>query len=141
MSNANILSFVNESSERKGAAERYESMYRIVEKTRRFADTVQLGGIFAGGVLLVAAIVSYQVVRAEHLGYPAAAWVLIGLAVFAPLAGHIWSRIFVAQAGILEATIDSAVNTSPFLFDVERVEMMNLHQGNAEARCAKDEAA
>ena len=141
MSPANILSFVTESSERKAAVERYESMYGMVEKTRRFADTIRLGGIFAGGMLVVAATVAYEVVRAQHLGRPVAAWTLIAFAIFVPLVTHIWSRFFVAQACLLEATIDSAVNSSPFLIDVERSDVMRLHEGKAKARAVQDEAA
>jgi hypothetical protein len=128
MSTATILPFTPESSESTGAVERYRQAYHVAQTTSEFAETVKLGGIALGGVFVVAATIAYQLARAWHSGFPIAALSLLACAIVAVLASHVWQRLFVSQGHMLEMTIDSAVNSSPFLSNAQRAAAMSLRQ-------------
>ncbi len=126
MSTATILAFAPESTESKDAIERYRHAYHVAQKTTDFAETVKLGGIFVGGVLVVAATLAYQLSRAWHSGFPGTSLALLACAIVAALAGHVWAMVFHAQGCVLEMTVDSAVNSSPFLSNSQRAAVMSL---------------
>jgi uncharacterized membrane protein len=128
MSTATILPFPPESSETTGAIERYRHAYHVAQTTTDFAETVKLGGIFLGGVFVVAATIAYQLSRAWHSGFPVASLSLLACAIVAVLASHVWERVFQAQGRLLEMTVDAAVNSSPFLSNAQRAVAMSLRQ-------------
>ena len=126
MSTATIIPFATASREKTGASERYQQLYRVAEETVGFGKTVRLGGVVVAGVLVVAASVAYQVVRAAHAGFPSTALWLIACAIVAVLVSHIWERLFVIQGHLLRASVDLALNSSPFLSNTQRAEVMSL---------------
>lgn len=128
MSTATIIPFAPESSEGTRAIERYRQAYQVAQTTMGFAETVRLGGIFSGGVFVVAATIAYQLSRAWHSGFPVTSLSLLACAVVAILASHVWEKIFQVQGRLLEMTADSAVNSSPFLSNTQRAAAMSLRQ-------------
>jgi uncharacterized membrane protein len=100
--------------------ERYREAYQTAERATDFAESVKLWGIFLAGLIFVAAVVVFQSSPAERSGFPVvSAWLIAG-AVLVVLASHLWSMVFRIQAWMLEAAIDSAVNSSPLLSNVQR---------------------
>ena len=55
-------------------------------------------------------------------------FVLSACAMVAILAGHVWEKVFLAQGRLLEMSVDSAVNSSPFLSSTQRATSMFLRQ-------------
>jgi len=128
MSTGAILPFAPESNPSTGAIERYREAYHVARTTTAFAETVKLGGIFLGGVLVVAATIAYQLGRAWHSGFPVASLALFACAIVVVLAAHVWEKVFQAQGRLLEMSVDSAVNSSPFLSNAQRAAAMSLRQ-------------
>jgi hypothetical protein len=128
MSTGAILPFAPESNESTRAIERYREAYHVARTTTDFAETVKLGGIFLGGVLVVASTIAYQLGRAWHSGFPVASLVLLACAIIVVLATHAWEKVFQAQGRLLEMSVDSAVNSSPFLSNTQRAPAMYLRQ-------------
>lgn len=134
MSTATVLSFGRERVEKTAAMERYEHVYRVAENTIDFGETVRLAGIFLGGVLIIAGIIAYQVNRTEQLGFPGASLALGACAIAVVLIAHVLDRYFRAQGHLLEMATDAAVNSSPFLTNTQRTEVMEMPDGlSAEA--------
>lgn len=131
MSTATILPFAPESTESTEAMERYRQAYQVARTAANFAEIVKLGGIFVGGVLVVAATLAYQLSRAWHTGFPVASLSLLACAIVAVLAAHTWEKVFQAQGRMLEMSVDSAVNSSPFLSNTQRAAVMSLRQDAA----------
>lgn len=69
--------------------------------------------------------------RAWHTGFPVASLSLLACAIVAVLAAHIWEKVFQAQGRMLEMSVDSAVNSSPFLSNTQRAAVMSLRQDAA----------
>ena len=141
MSTATIIPFAPESSESTSAIERYRQAYHVAQTTTDFAETVRLGGIFLGGVFVVAATIAYQLSRAWHSGFPVASLALLACAIVAVLASHVWEKVFQAQGRLLEMTVDSAVNSSPFLSNTQRAAAMSLRQEAANVTRIQAKAA
>jgi len=128
MSVAVIATFIPESSEPTAAIERYEDAYRAAEKAVAFCDTVKRGGIFAGGVVFVAALVAFQLSPAERSGFPVVSVVLIAFAVWLVLISQIVGTGFQVLGHLLKAAVDSDVNSSPFLSNAQRGKAMSLRK-------------
>jgi hypothetical protein len=141
MSTATVLPFAPESNESTGAIERYQQAYLVARTTTDFAETVKLGGIFLGGVFVVAATLAYQLGRAWHSGFPVASLILLACAVVVVLAAHVWEKVFQAQGCLLEMSVDSAVNSSPFLSNTQRAAAMSLRQEAANVTGIQAKAA
>jgi len=123
---ATILPFTPESNESAGAMERYRQAYCDARAITDFAEKVRLGGIVLGGILVVAASLAGQL--GWHSGLRALSLLLLAFAVVAVLAGHIWGKVFQAQGRLLEMGVDAALNSSPFLSNMQRVAAMCLRQ-------------
>jgi hypothetical protein len=128
MSTATIIPFPPESSESTAAVERYRHAYDAAQATKDFAETVKLGGIFVGGLFVVAATIAYQLARAWHSGFPAASLTFLACAAVTVLASRIWEKVLDIQRHSLEMTVDAAVNTSPFLSPAQRSAAMFLQE-------------
>jgi hypothetical protein len=126
MSTRAVLPFAPESNESTRVIERYRAAYHVARMTIDFAETVKLGGIFLGGVLVMAATIAYQLGRAWHSGFPLASLALLACAIVVVLAAHVWEKIFQAQGHLLKLSVDSAVNSSPFLVNAQRAAAMYL---------------
>ena len=126
MSTATILPFPSEPTESTEAVERYRHAYQVAQTTTDFGEIVKLGGIFVGGVLVVTATLAYQLSRAWHSGFPGTSLALLACAIVVALAAHVWAKVFQAQGRMLEMSVDSAVNSSPFLSNSQRAAVMCL---------------
>ncbi len=126
MSAAKVIVIAPNPIRENAAVRRYRRLYDVAEKTIRLGETIRLGSVVVGGLLIVAASLAYQMSRAAHSAYPTAAVWLVACAILVVLAAHIWGTVFRIQGHVLEATIDSAANTSPFLSQAERTEVMGL---------------
>jgi hypothetical protein len=115
------------------AAEPYQKHYCFAQELMNVAENVGLGGIFAGGILVVAASVAYQVARAAKSGFPATSLWLGLLAVLVVAASHIWRKVFQAQAHFLEISTDTAVNTSVLLTEEQRARLTLATEARAKA--------
>src|SRR5271167_2613891 len=115
MNAALITTLVPESGESTAAIERYQGAYRAAETVFTFGETVRLGGIVLGGVVLVGALVEFLLNPAEHSGFPVVFGSLIACAVLLVLVAQILGMGFHGQGQLLKAVLDSAVNSSPFL--------------------------
>lgn len=141
MSAAKIISIRRESAESTAAMERYQHLYRAAGRTMEFGETVRLGGIVIGGVLVVAASIAYQVGRAAHAGFPGTAVTLLGCAILAVLITDLWDTLFRARAHELEEAIHFVVDSSPFLSEAERAEVMLLRRRSANRDIVQKKAA
>ena len=131
MSTARVIPFTSDSLESTAVVERYRKAYQTAEKVIDFAETVKLSGIFLAGLIFIAALMVFQSIPAERSRFPvASAWLVAG-AVFVVLASHLWSVVFRIQGRMLEATIDSAVNSSPLLTTAQRARAMSWPNGVA----------
>jgi hypothetical protein len=128
MSAAVITTFVPESSVSTAAIERYQDAYRAAETIVTFGETVKLGGIFLGGVVLVGGLVEFLLNPAERFGFPVVFAALMGSAILLVLISQILGMGFQAQGQSLIATLDSDVNSSPFLSNAQRAKAMRLRK-------------
>ena len=128
MSTATIPSFTPELNESTPAIERYRQAFHAARTITDFAETMKLGGIFLGGVFVVAAAIAYQLGRTWHSGFPVASLLLLACAIVAVLAGHVWEKVFQVQGCLLGMGVDSAVNSSPFLSNTQRAAVISLRQ-------------
>jgi uncharacterized membrane protein len=129
MSTAKIIPFTNDSVESTSVMERYQEVYQTAERATDFAETVKLVGIFLAGLIFVAALMVFQSSPAERSGFPVMSVWLIAGAVLVVLASHLWSMVFRIQGRMLEAAIDSAVNSSPLLSNAQRTKVISWPNG------------
>jgi hypothetical protein len=81
--------------------------------------------LVAAGVVLGSAVFISGLVAGKdgEFAFLLALWVLAG---FIALIGCGLGKIVVAQGKILKASLDNAVNTSPFLSEADRLELMSV---------------
>jgi hypothetical protein len=103
---------------------RYTDAYLVGEATVFIATIVKGLGILVAALILLAAVAASDQVD----GSLKFAIVGLGFAVAAIFGGvlYILGILLSAQASILRASLDSAVNSSPFLTDEQRSEIMSL---------------
>lgn len=131
MRTARVIPFTSDSLESTAVMERYRKAYQTAERVIDFAETVKLAGICLAGLIFISALMVFQSIPAERTGFPvASAWLVVG-AVFVVLASHLWSVVFRVQGRMLEAAIDSAVNSSPMLTTVQRTRVISWPNGAA----------
>jgi len=123
-----IATFAPESSDSSAAIERYQCAYRVAEKAVTFGETVRLGGIVLGGVVLIGALVELLANPAEHSGFPVVFACFIAAAFLLVLVAQILGTGFQVQGQLLKATLDSDVNSSPFLSNAQRAKAMFLRR-------------
>jgi hypothetical protein len=128
MSAAVVTALIPESSESTFAIERYQDGYRAAQTAVTFSETVKLGGIVLGGVVFVGALVAYQFDPAERSGFPVAAVSMIAGAALLVLISQILGMAFGILGELLKATLDSDVNSSPFLSNAQRAKLMSLRR-------------
>ncbi len=127
MGTATILPFSPESNESKKVIERYRQAYRVARTIADFSETAKLTGLVVGGVLVVASSLAGQWGWVRHSGF-LLSLSLLACAPLAVLAGHLWEKVFQAQGCLVEMSVDSAVNSSPFLSNTQRSSAMFVRQ-------------
>jgi len=126
MSVAVIPTRVPKFSEPGAAIERYRDAYATAEKAVAFGETVRLGGIFLGGVVFVGALVELLSNPVERSGFPVAFVSLIASVVVLVLISQVLGMGLHVLGQLLKATLDSSVNSSPFLSNAQRAMAMSL---------------
>lgn len=121
----------DESSEAKSLKKRYKDAYRVARTTTGVGSTIRGVGallgflIFFGAFALAASQRNVYGVRGGEIQ-------LISLIVAAIFGGTVWLVFFIwgvlvsAQGQILKASLDGAVNGSPFLTNEQRATIMSL---------------
>jgi hypothetical protein len=128
MSAAVVTTLVPESSDTTATIERYQDAYDRAEAAVAFAETVKLGGIFVGGVVLVAAQLVFQSIPSERSTFPVISVLLITCAALLVLISQLVGVGSHIQGELLKATLDSEVNSSPFLSNAQRAKVMRLRK-------------
>jgi hypothetical protein len=109
-------------------AGRYKNAYDVAAATIRLGNLVKQGALaLAGAVTLGAVVVS---VPSDPIHYAPVNWfyLLCGLFVGAVLlaTGYISGTFLAAQGQFMSALLDTAVNTSPHLQDLEKASILTL---------------
>jgi hypothetical protein len=98
---------------------RYQDGYRVAKVINGFGETCKAVGMSLGGLIALGSIIAAS---------GSSLVVVIGL-VFGSIVGFVGWAIGVlisAQGQIVKATLDTAVNSSPFLSNEERAKIMSL---------------
>lgn len=118
---------------------RYKDAYIVSRATVRFGSLIKsIGVLLAIVVLLIAFFIASQTPSGRDGGVVLGISVISGVfGIFAGILLYLLGVLVSAQGQILKATLDGAVNTSPFLTNEHRVVMMSLQEsyaaGNYEA--------
>jgi len=128
MSAAVITAIDTQSNDSTAAIRRYQDGYRVADGVVTFGQTVKLGGIFVGGVIFVAGLVEFISNPAEHHGFAAIFASLIACAVLLILISQILAIGLRVEGHLLKAALDSDVNSSPFLSNMQRAQTMSLRE-------------
>ena len=98
---------------------RYQDGYRVAKLINGFGQTCKVAGIGLGGLILLGCAMAPS--GSSFL-------VVIGLVVgsIVGFAGWAIGVLISAQGQMVKATLDTAVNTSPFLSNEERARIMSL---------------
>ena len=128
MSAAVISTFVPESSDSTATILRYQDGYRTAEVTVTFGRTVTLAGIFLAGLVFMGGLVEFILNPSEHDAFPVVFASLIGCAVLFVLVSQILGMGLRSQGQLMRATLDSDVNSSPFLSNAQRALAMSLRK-------------
>jgi len=128
MSVAVITAFDAQSTDSTAAIRRYQDGYRVADAVVTFGQTVKLGGIFVGGVVLVAGLLEFILNPAEHNGFAVIFASLIACAVLLILMSQILAMGLRGEGQLLKAALDSDVNSSPFLSNPQRARAMSLRE-------------
>lgn len=120
MSTEKVIAFAPKSEHKSAAMEHYEGLYTMAKETVHFAESIAIGGMVTAGLLIIAAMLAYQVARQSGSGLPVVACCLVVAAIVAVVVSRVWETLLTVQGRLLETTVDTAVNTSPFLSKEER---------------------
>jgi hypothetical protein len=117
-------------------AKRYFDAYIVARTINAFGQTVKIGGMVLGSIVLFGSlVVGSRGGAGSFLGFAGFIIALVITAVFF-LLGTLTS----AQGQILMATLDTAVNSSPLLSNPERVQLMSASSSDAPAQGAYSRA-
>ena len=114
--------------ESRNASDRYEDAYLHARRLVQAGDLIQTVGWFLGAIIFCGAIVAAHTVTTPLT--PAADWLpparlAIG-AIMTVFFFWLVGVLLCAGGHYLEASLDSAVNSSPFLSDAQRAKVMSL---------------
>jgi hypothetical protein len=128
MSAAVITAIDTQFNDSTAAIRRYQDGYRVADAVVTFGQTVKLGGIFVGGVIFVAGLVEFILNPAEHHGFALIFASLIACAALLILISQILAKGLRGEGYLLKATLDSDVNSSPFLSKTQQALAMSLRE-------------
>ncbi len=111
---------------------RYRDAYRVGRRTVAAGETIKMIGYVPAGAIAFLTIVF----ASGYRGIPALLMLVFGGTVAGLVGGLFWLAGIVVggQGRIMQATLDTAVNTSPFLNDDERAQLMSASASEAERR-------
>ena len=104
----------------ESAVKRYSDAYKASRSMAKAGGFLMVAGLVIGAALFIAGLIAGS--EGEMLGL-FLLWLLAG---FVALLGYGLGEVVAAQGQILSASLDNAVNTSPFLSEGDRVEVMSL---------------
>ena len=105
---------------------RYRDAYLVARSTNGFGILIKIIAVIVGVLLIVIGAFLFNEARgAEPLGLAA-----IALGVVVGVLFYLLGILISAQGQILKASLDAAVNTSPFLTNTERATIMSLPKKN-----------
>ena len=105
---------------------RYRDAYLVARSTNGFGMLIKIIAVIVGVLLIVIGAFLFNERRgAEPLGLAA-----IALGVVVGVLFYLLGILISAQGQILKASLDAAVNTSPFLTNTERATIMSLPKKN-----------
>lgn len=117
-----------ESSEGKNASARYEDAYLHAGRVVQAGDAIQTAGWILGGLIFCGAVFAAHTVTVVETR--AADWLPPGgLTIGAVIAVFLFWLVGIlvgARGQHLKASLDSAVNSSPFLSNAQRAKVMSL---------------
>lgn len=99
---------------------RYSEAYNAPGSMTRLGNLLVAAGVVLGSAVFISGLVAGSEVGFAFLF---ALWILAG---FIAVLGCGVGKIVVAQGNILRAALDNAVNTSPFLSDADRLDLMSV---------------
>lgn len=100
---------------------RYTDAYRVAKAIIGLGNTVKLVAFLAAAVIFLASL------RVESSFFGGASIVFgLFLALIIGGGGFILGTLLSAQGQVLKATVDTAVNSSPFLQNEQRAQIMSL---------------
>ncbi len=104
---------------------RYRDAYTVANVTVGFGTIIKVVGVIIGVIL---AYFGFTIAGPGRANDPSALFgiILIALGVVVGALFYVIGILVSAQGQILKATLDSAVNTSPFLEDEHRTKIMSL---------------
>jgi hypothetical protein len=100
---------------------RYTDAYRVARVVVGIGEAVKVISLVIGGILLLIGVAG-----AESALGGLSLLVGVALAVIVGGGGFILGTLLAAHGQVLKATLDSALNTSPFLTNGQRAEIMSL---------------
>jgi hypothetical protein len=112
-----------------GISHRYTDAYRVASAVIAFGTTVKVIGFLVGSLIALAGFAS----SAGPLGSSAALIGGLGLGALTGFFFWIAGVLVTAQGQLLRASIDTAVNGSPLLSDVEKAKIMGVASSIATA--------
>ena len=113
-----------ETSQAQKMTSRYKDAYRVGRAIVGVGDVIKVLGGALAAIIFIGALYANTQVRGE-IGV-AIMIVAIGFAAFAGVLFFVMGTLIAAQGQILKATLDSAINSSPFITDDNRAEIMSL---------------
>ncbi len=126
MSSSEIVNFIRESDESRGALKHYQRRYRRARRIMWFGDAMKYVGYFLAAAIYTGGLVAYQLNASERTGFPV---LTVSLFICAGLVGLTFYAMGVricAQCQVLDALLDSAVYACPFLSDRQRARAVSL---------------
>jgi len=121
--------------------DRYKAAYEAAQRGITAADNIKYGSIFVAGFILVAALLIHGAIKSESSGFPIITVSLVVFGAVLVLAAQFWSLVFGTQNRLLQIAIEIAVNTSPVLTNIDRVEILRPLSGFYAVRKNKKKAA
>lgn len=114
------------SNQTNSLMKRYKDAYLVARSTNGFGILIKTIGIIVGALFVVGGLYLANEGRgAQMFGLMA-----VGLGIFIGMLFYLLGILISAQGQILKASLDSAVNTSPFLTNRDRAALMSLAQIN-----------
>ena len=109
-------------------AGRYKNAYDVAAATIRLGNLVKQGALALGGAVTLGAVVASVPSDPIHPAPVNWSYLFCGLLVGAVLlaAGYISGALLATQGQFMSTLLDTAVNTSPHLQDLEKASIMTL---------------
>jgi len=148
MNNSNVTPLPVKPTKNEGTTEpvpvnfdHYKVAYDAAQKGIAAAENIKSASVFLAGIILVAALLVHGAIKTEKSGFPLITVSLVVFGVIVVLAAQFWSLVFRTQNRLLQIAIEIAVNTSPLLTNIERVEILRPVSGSYGFRTGQKRAA